>query len=141
MELFNKIVELSRQGFFCSQIMMILALESEGKENPDLIRAMGGLNGGLGFTGDVCGCLTGGCCFLSYFLNKGKADELEDPALRDAIADYIRWFRDMTQSAYHGDTCYDITKNKAVKRIENCPPLIEAAMEKCMELLAERGVI
>ena len=79
MDLFDRMLELSGQGFYCAQILMILALESEEKEDPDLIRAMGGLNGGLGFSGRVCGALTGGCCFLSYFLGKGEAEELEDP--------------------------------------------------------------
>ena len=79
MDLFDRMLELSGQGFYCAQILMILALESEEKEDPDLVRAMGGLNGGLGFSGRVCGALTGGCCFLSYFLGKGEAEELEDP--------------------------------------------------------------
>ena len=72
MELFDRMLELSGQGFYCAQILMILALESEGKEDPDLIRAMSGLNGGLGFSGRVCGALTGGCCFLGCFCGKGE---------------------------------------------------------------------
>ena len=68
MELFDRMLELSGQGFYCAQILLILALEAEGKENPDLVRAMSGLNGGLGFSGNVCGALTGGCCLLGHFL-------------------------------------------------------------------------
>ena len=75
MDLFERMLELSGQGFYCAQILMILALESEEKEDPDLIRAMSGLNGGLGFSGRVCGALTGGCCFLGYFLGKGLNGE------------------------------------------------------------------
>lgn len=41
MDLFDRMLELSGQGYFCAQILMILALESEGKEDPDLIRAVG----------------------------------------------------------------------------------------------------
>ena len=40
MDLFDRILALSQEGFFCAQIMMLIALESEGRENPDLIRAM-----------------------------------------------------------------------------------------------------
>ena len=43
MDLFDRMLELSGQGFYCAQILMILALESEEKEDPDLVRAMGGL--------------------------------------------------------------------------------------------------
>ena len=76
MELFDRMLELSGQGFYCAQILLILALEAEGKENPDLVRAMSGLNGGLGFSGNVCGALTGGCCLLGYFCGKGEAEEM-----------------------------------------------------------------
>ena len=89
MDLFERIIELSRQGFFCAQILAILGMETDGKNNPELVRAMGGLSGGLGFTGNVCGCLTGGCCLLSYFLGKGEAEEMEDPETRAAISDYV----------------------------------------------------
>ena len=37
--------ELKQQGFFCSQILMTLGMELQGKENTDLIRAMNGLAG------------------------------------------------------------------------------------------------
>ena len=50
-----RMVELAQKGFYCSQILLQLGLEMQGKENPDLIRTMGALAGGLGFSGDVCG--------------------------------------------------------------------------------------
>ena len=62
MDLFDRILELSRYGYFCSQILAILMLETTGEENPGLVRAMGGLNGGVGFSGGCCGCMTGGAC-------------------------------------------------------------------------------
>ncbi|WMT83604.1 C-GCAxxG-C-C family protein [Terrisporobacter mayombei] len=51
---------------------MKIILDLEGKENPDLIRAMGGLIGGLGFNQKICGALTGGVCILGYFASKGE---------------------------------------------------------------------
>ena len=44
MDLFDRVMELSQYGYFCSQIMAILMLEMTGEENPGLVRAMGGLN-------------------------------------------------------------------------------------------------
>ncbi|MBM3301641.1 MAG: hypothetical protein FJY85_17045, partial [Deltaproteobacteria bacterium] len=38
-----RMLELSGQGFHCSQILLFLGLESQGKFEPDLIRAMAGL--------------------------------------------------------------------------------------------------
>ena len=60
-----KMLELSGQGFHCSQILLFLGLEAQGKSNPDLIRAMSGLAGGVGFCGDTCGALTGGACLIA----------------------------------------------------------------------------
>ena len=141
MDLFDRILELSRQGFFCAQILMILGLEADGKENADLVRAMGGLNGGLGFTGNVCGCLTGGVCLLSYFLGKGEADELEDPEARETVAAFAQWFKEKTAGEFSGEKCADITGGDPSKRLEHCPALIGETFEKCAELLSERGVL
>ena len=69
-ELREYLMELGMQGFECSQILMMLALETDGCENPDLIRAMSGLTGGMGHCQKECGALTGGCCVLGYFAGK-----------------------------------------------------------------------
>ena len=127
MDLFDRMLELSGQGFYCAQILMILALESEEKEDPDLIRAMGGLNGGLGFSGRVCGALTGGCCFLSYFLGKGEAEEMEDPQAALLIGKLAEWFEETTKSRYGGCSCREILDGDPRNKIQRCPELVEAA--------------
>ncbi|MGI6193057.1 MAG: DVU_1555 family C-GCAxxG-C-C protein [Christensenellales bacterium] len=141
MDLFDRMLELAREGFFCAQIMLILALEAEGKENADLVRAMGGLNEGLGFTTmDVCGALSGGCCLLSYFAGKGEPDEMEHPDFRAMTAELIAWFKEYTKE-YGGHACKTILAGDSKNRIQRCPGLIQAVFEKCMELLGERGVL
>ena len=45
MDVFDRILELDRQGLYCAQIMVQLALDAEGKENPELITAVRGLCG------------------------------------------------------------------------------------------------
>ena len=102
MDLFDRMMEWSGQGFYCAQILMLLALEAEEKEDPDLIRAVGGLNGGLGFSGRTCGALTGGCCFLSYFLGKGEAEEIEDPEAAGLIKRLADWFEETVTEQYGG---------------------------------------
>ena len=47
MDAFDRIMELSRQGLYCAQIMVQLALDAEGRENPELVQAVRGLCGGL----------------------------------------------------------------------------------------------
>ncbi|MEA5151684.1 MAG: C-GCAxxG-C-C family protein [Oscillospiraceae bacterium] len=141
MDLFEQIITLSRQGFFCSQILMQLGMAATGREDAALVRAMGGLCGGLGFTGKVCGCLTGGCCLLSYYLGKGEADETEQPEARAAIAEFVRWFEERAKSEYGGDSCFAMTGNEPGRRLAVCPGLIADSYEKCMELLTERGAL
>ena len=72
MDLFDRVLELSRYGYFCGQILAILMLDTIGEEDPGLVKAMGGLNGGVGFSQGCCGCMTGGACLLSYFTGKGE---------------------------------------------------------------------
>lgn len=140
MDLFDRMLELSQEGYFCAQILLILALESEGKEDPDLIRAIGGLNGGIGNSGGVCGCLTGGACFLSYFSGKGEADELEHPDYYEMIQELNTWFHEYTEQ-YGGISCNCILENNPYNRLQRCPDLIGAVYEKCMELLEDHDVI
>ena len=64
MDLYERIIELSSMGYHCSQMVMIMTLEAIGEENPQLVKALGGLGGGIGYCGDTCGCLTGGACAI-----------------------------------------------------------------------------
>lgn len=140
MDVFDRLLELSQEGYYCAQILLLLALESEGKEDPDLIRAMGGLNGGIGNTGNICGALTGGACFLSYYAGKGEADELPDPACDTMIRELTDWFREYT--AKYGDThCSCILENNPANKLQRCPDLIIAVLEKCTQLLEEYNIL
>ena len=88
-EIYMEMLELSSKGYYCSQIIMKIILELEEKENSDLIRAMGGLIGGLGFNQKICGALTGGICALGYFASKGEDEEIEDENLNKMIKELI----------------------------------------------------
>ena len=48
MDLYERIAELGSMGYHCSQMMMIMTLETIGEENPQLVKALGGLGGGIG---------------------------------------------------------------------------------------------
>ncbi len=140
MDIFDRLLELSQKGYDCAQILLLLALESEEKECPELVRAMGGLNGGIGNTGGICGCLTGGACFLSYFAGKGSDDEQEHPQCNRMIAELTEWF-DAYTSEYGGNTCTAILEGDTRNQLERCPALISAVLEQCMELLEKYEVI
>ena len=141
MDLMDRIMELSRCGYFCSQILAILMLEVTGEENPGLVKAMGGLNGGVGYSQGCCGCMTGGVCLLSWFTGKGEDTGYEDPQHKPALGEFTSWFEEEMTAEYGGIDCRDITKGNPAKRVEYCPQIIAATLEKCMEILQERELL
>lgn len=136
---FMKLVELSQAGFYCSQILLIIGLEAQGKENPDLVRAMSGLNGGLGFCGKTCGALTGGACLIGLYAGKGAAEEMEDSNLNNMIKEFVEWFEQEASSLYGGSECNTILENNPLNRTSRCPKLVLNTLTKVEEILAANG--
>lgn len=135
---FDKMVfEMRCQGFLCAQIMAKIALEIDGKENPDLIRAVSGLNVGMGRTGGACGVLTGGAVALGYFTGHGSLDELPHRRATEIIAAYVNWFRE----TYGTDTCDGLIGSDYSRCSSVCPGLIQAGYEKLIDLLQEYEII
>ncbi len=141
MDLFDRVLELSRYGYFCSQILAILMLEMTGEENPGLVKAFGGLDGGVGYSQGCCGCMTGGSCLISYFTGKGEDTGFEDPAHKSALGEFTKWFEEEMTAAYGGIDCRDITGGSPAKRVEICPQIIASTFEKCVEILEERDLL
>ena len=141
MDLFERVMELSRYGYFCGQILAILMLETLGEDDPLLVKAMGGLNGGVGFSQGCCGCMTGGACLISYFTGKCEDTGTDDPQHKSALGEFTHWFEDEITMDYGGIDCRDITKGNPAKRVEYCPRIIAATFEKCMEILQERELL
>lgn len=135
-----RFMELAADGFECSQILMILALEIDGAENSDLIRAMGGLNGGMGRCGKCCGSLTGGCAVLGYFTAKGEADEMEHEHSREMISEYVHWFEEQYGSS-GGTDCKTILHGDFSQCMRICAPIVRECFEKLMKILMENGVL
>lgn len=138
-DLLMHLMELSRQGFFCSQILLMLRLEAEGKENPDLIRAMGGLAGGMGFCGKTCGALTGGACLIAYYASKGSPEEMADDRLNEMISELVKWFEEEFGGQYGGIDCAVILDGDMANRRTRCPAIVEGVYNKTMEILSDNG--
>ena len=134
MDAFDRIMELSREGLYCAQIMVQLALDAEGKENPELIEAVRGLCGGFAWSGGPCGALSGGACLLSL-LGRG----LDISEREELVAEFHRWFAGRT-AQFGGEDCNDITGGDRGNMFSVCPAVIIDSYEKCVELLAERGL-
>ncbi len=134
-----RMIQLGQQGFHCSQILLILGLEAQGKANPDLVRAMNGLAGGLGFSGDVCGTLTGGACLLALYAGRGTPEEEEDERLNVMIQELVDWFTQEYGHQYGGIQCKLILDDNPANRTARCPRMVLGVYERVKVLLIENG--
>jgi len=125
-----RMMELAQQGFYCSQILLWVGLEAQGKENPDLIRTMSALAGGLGFSGDICGALTGGACLLGLYAGRGTPEEEENPRLNLMIGELIEWFTGEYGEKFGGVRCEVILGEDPGNRTRRCFELVVATYEK-----------
>ncbi|MBN2402961.1 MAG: C_GCAxxG_C_C family protein [Spirochaetes bacterium] len=134
-----RMLELSQQGFYCSQILLMMGLEAQNKTNPDLVRAMAGLGGGIGFCGKNCGSLTGGACLLSFYAGKGSAQEKEDSRMRKMIEEFVDWFEKEYVSLYGSINCDVIYGGDPVKGKKRCPQIISMSYMKVKDILNANG--
>jgi len=134
-----RMMELGQKGFYCSQILIIMGLEAQGKQNPDLVRCMQGLAGGLGFSGDTCGALTGGACLLALYAGRGVPEEEEDPRLNIMVTELVSWFSEEYGKLFGGIRCETILDDDPGSRSTRCPTLVLGTWEKVNSLLLEKG--
>ncbi len=135
----EEIAALRNQGFYCSQIIMLQGLALMGKSNPDLVRSVGALAGGLGFSGELCGALSGGACLLGLYAGKGTPEEPEDPRMMFMVQDLVKWFKQEYEERFHGILCDDILEGKGSFSLTRCPLLVATVFQKCKDLLVENG--
>lgn len=135
MDLSLRMLELSNQGYYCGQILLIVALEEEGKRAPELVAALGGLSGGLGFSGKNCGALTGGACLLAY-LTAGD-EGIFDGQAQVLVSEFVRWFEETIGTQYGGIDCDEILEGNPSHQLTRCAEVMEQVFEQCL-LLAHR---
>jgi C_GCAxxG_C_C family probable redox protein len=139
MDELDSLMTLRKQGFYCSQILILQGLEQMGKTNPDLVRAMHGLAGGLGFTGELCGALTGGASLLGLYAGKGTPEQEEDPRLIFMVEDLVKWFKAEYAARFGGIRCEEILAGDGQNQARRCPLLVAGVLQKTKDLLVENG--
>jgi C_GCAxxG_C_C family probable redox protein len=135
----DELIEFRKQGFYCSQIILLKGLEQMGKSNPDLVRAMQGLAGGLGFTGELCGALTGGASLIGLYAGKGTPEQEEDPRLLFMTEDLVKWFKAEYGEQFGGIRCDEILNGNNQNQTTRCPMMVIGVLQKANELLVENG--
>jgi hypothetical protein len=135
-----RVMRLSGQGLYCSQILMALALETGGNANPDLVRSLAGLAFGCGLGQGTCGVLSGAACVLALYAGKGGPEEDESPALMPMLEELNDWFRAEAGGQGGEMTCEAIIGPEAPKSPQQkCGVLVAGAFAKVMEILAANG--
>ncbi len=132
-----RMLQLAGQGFHCSQVLLSLGLEAQGKTDPDLIRTMAGLAGGVGFCGETCGALTGGACLLALYAGRGTPQEEEDSRLNMMVSELVEWFTEEFSRCYGGIQCREILADDPTNQLKRCPDLVSRTYEKVKTLLLE----
>lgn len=134
----DQIEELGRAGLNCSQILATLALDLRGEQNPQLVGALSGLAGGLGFTGGTCGCLTAGACVLGMYAGTSPAGD-DDERLLLLVSELVDWFEERYGAEAGGTRCDQILAAFPGGTATVCPALIAATFSTVKELLVGEG--
>jgi C_GCAxxG_C_C family probable redox protein len=142
-EIIHRMIELAETGYNCSQIMMILALEREGKENTDLVRAMSGLGDGCGFFKETCGVMTGAASLISWYAGKGFDGEKESEKLLPMLEELGDWFREQIGEKYNGTRCEDIVGKLGgtPEGKQICGGVLFRTYEKANSILGSNGFV
>ena len=134
----SDILPLAGQGYCCSQILVKLALDAQGIEDPITLRAVSGLCNGLGKSGACCGILTGGCCVLGLYVGKGSDTEMAEDKADLLYAEFVEWFRSRVVPDYGDVTCDAILKG-GPPDVTLCGNLLGDTWEYLLNLLVENG--
>ena len=127
----GRIQQLTEEGYCCSQIIMLMGMEhTEREENPDLIRAVAGLCGGLHFGSD-CGVLSGAVCFIFLVCDKDDAGEM--------AAELAEWFKSDHGVGDGSVACRDIIDGDDLNKLLICPKMMNTTFDKVLELLDDFG--
>jgi len=131
-----RMFQLATQGFCCSQIILMLGLDELGKENPDLIKAMQGLCGGIGRSGKTCGALTGGACLIGLNVGKGTPSEFGHNKINLMINELMEWFED-THGSIDCEGILDHSLDDGNEYPVQCGNIVSATFSKVQEILEE----
>jgi len=133
-----RVAELTLKGYRCSHILVQIGLDAQGKDNPELLRAMSGLVSGMG-SGLACGALTGGCCLIGLYAGMDGDGRSEHEKLPLMLEEYVDWFREECTQRFGGSDCQQIAGKNPMQRAERCPGLILESVRKAREILEVNG--
>ena len=137
----ERVRHLAAQGLYCSQILLYLALERQGRYSAELLRAMAGLASGCGIGQASCGVLTGAACVLGLHAGGEGGGKKDSPNLLPMLAELNQWFAEAAGGMDGAVTCAAILEASDLPDPnQKCAELVARAFVKTMELLSRHGV-
>lgn len=138
----NAIQALSDKGYCCSQILALLILSAQAKENPDLVRALAGLCHGVGQSGDVCGILTGACCVISYLVGPRGDQGGALPEAKFIQEEFVDWFNGICKEKWGSNQCSIIIDedNPAGPDKSHCRTLLSRSWIRLLGILTFHNI-
>lgn len=137
------VLELASKQYSCAQIVILGGLRLLERENPDLVRAAGGLAQGGGNSGSLCGALSGGFSFLSLYTAKGKDGEVAHEYADILHNELLHRFQENCSSSgvITCDALLDFSADGAERAMntQRCAELVGWVWEECVKLLMEYG--
>jgi len=118
------------KGHCCSESIMAMFLEDSGRENDDLVKAMGAFCGGMR-EGLVCGTLA--AAVSAIFVAAENYEQARD----ELRPEMMKWFIDR----YGSYSCEDIIDGDETRKITHCPIIVEETYCKLIDMLEDKGVI
>jgi len=135
-----QMMRLAQKGYTCSQILILLALEVRGEQNPALVRAAAGLAYGCGTGKGSCGVLTGGSCVIGLFAGKGSDGEQESERFLLMLQDLSDWFSERVGKEYGGIECQAIVGEEGPGAArQRCGAILAETYAKVVEILIANG--
>jgi hypothetical protein len=135
-----QMMRLAQKGYTCSQILILLALEARGEQNPGLVRAAAGLAYGCGTGKGSCGVLTGGSCVIALFAGKGSDEEQESEKFMMMLQDLSDWFSERVGGQYGGIECQAIVGEEGpASARQRCGGILAETYAKVVEILIANG--
>ena len=130
MDMKERILSEKLKGHCCSESIMAMFLEDAGRENRDLVRAMGAFCRGLRKE-LVCGTLAAAVSVIFV------AAEDYEQARNELHPEMMEWFLER----YGTYSCEELLDGDETRRLTLCPTIVEETYCKLIEMLEDAGVL
>jgi hypothetical protein len=117
----ERIESMALSGMCCSAILVALALDHAGKEDPEMVRHATSLCRGL-HSGMTCGALTGGILALSILHGREPLDPAD-------VQEYVAWF----EGQFGAVDCRDLLEDDPLASLIRCRQITREAFVHALD--------